>query len=211
MGRKRSWAMEHFFLYLAAGMTLIAITTGCAGTPNHRIDGPTSLDIAREKIADANKAIASGDYTAAMQKNAEITSQYPGIIQDQVLYQLGLIYAHPQNPERDISKTIDTFRELKEKFPESNLAIEAEIWELTIEELLDKDKDIEAYKGETRKQEKTIARQNSQSAARQAQIKKLNTQISELNAQISELENQLEDLKKVDLGIQERKRTGESP
>jgi TolA-binding protein len=197
---------------------------GCAHFPNNKLkrEDLSGMTAVRERLAAANTAIANGDYPLALQKNEETTALYPGILGDQVLYQRGLIHVHPRNPEQNFTKAIDTFRELKEKFPGSDIGPEAEAWILTLENILQKEEALGTLKKDLGKREKTIARLNTQTGPRQALIKQLNNQVSQLENQVSQLENQvlqlesqvlllesqLEKLKKVDLGIEEKKRTG---
>lgn len=190
-------------------MMLLVYTIGCAYSPS-KIQKPEDMDltVAREELAAANTAIANGDYPLALQKNEEISAQYPGILEDQVLYQRGLIHAHPRNPEQNYIKAIDDFRELKEKFPGGDLGLEADAWILTLETILEKEEVLGVLKTDLQKREKTIARLNTQTGPRQALIKRLNNQILQLENQVLFLDGQLEKLKKVDLGIEEKKRTG---
>jgi DNA repair exonuclease SbcCD ATPase subunit len=215
--------MERLFLYVTLGMILLTCTTGCVYSPNHRLkrEDP-GLTAAREGLADADTAIAHGDFPLALKKNEETLTHYPGILEDQALYQRGLIHAHPRNPEQNFTAAIDIFWELKEKFPGGRLEIEAEAWMITLENIHQKDQALSALRKDIQKREKTIAQLNTKTGTRQGMIKQLNNQIPQLESQISQLENQvlqlesqisqlesqLEKLKKVDLGIEEKKRTG---
>jgi hypothetical protein len=183
---------------------------GCAFFQNKRPirEDPPDLIITREALASANRAIANGEYSLALHINEETSARYPEILGDQVLYQRGLIHAHPRNPEQNLTKAIETFRELKEKYSGSNLNIEAEAWILTIETILQKENALAALKKNLQKREKTIARLNSETGPRLALIKQLNNQVLQLEDQVLLLESQLEKLKKVDLGTEEKKRTG---
>ncbi|MFH0724906.1 MAG: hypothetical protein V2B19_00880 [Pseudomonadota bacterium] len=210
MGRERSGTMVRFFLYLAGGMILMTCLLGCAYFPNKKLitAEPPDLIMAREEVAAANMAIANGDFPLALRKNEEISARSPGILGDQVLYQRGLIHAHPRNPEQNVAKAIEAYRELKEKFPGSNLELETEAWILTLETISQKEEALRSLKKDLQKREKTIARLNTQTGPRRALIKQLNNQVSQLENQVLLLESQLEMLKKVDLGIEEKKRTG---
>ena len=68
---------------------------------------------------------------------------------DEALYNLGLIYAHVNNPAKDFKKSQIYFQQLTGQFPDSELAEEAQIW-LGLLETLEKiqqiDIDIEQQK-----------------------------------------------------------------
>ncbi|MBU0481824.1 MAG: tetratricopeptide repeat protein [Proteobacteria bacterium] len=65
------------------------------------------------------------------------------------LYNLGLVYAHIDNPAKDFVKSRGYFEELIRKFPETSLAEEARVWTglfLIIEKMQQIDMDIEQQK-----------------------------------------------------------------
>jgi outer membrane protein assembly factor BamD (BamD/ComL family) len=210
MGRERSWKMEHLFLYVTGSMIMLVFMMGCAysSSQNQKREALWGKAAVTAGLANADTAIANGDYPLALQENEEITEQYPGILEDQILYQRGRIHAHPQNPEQNFQKAIDTFRELTEKFPSSKSVIESEAWMITLKGILQKDQALSALKKDLQKREKAIAQLNKQISGHQALIRQLNNQRLQLENQVSDLETQLEKLKKVDLGIEEKKRTG---
>lgn len=211
MGRERSWKMERLFLYVTGSLILLTVAMGCLYSPGQKLRreelaGKTG---AAAGLASADTAITQGDFPLALQKNEETLARYPGILEDQMLYQKGLIHAHPRNPEQNLLKAMDAFRELKEKFPAGRWGIEAEAWMITLENIQQKDQTLSALKQDLQKRKKTIAQLTTQTGGRQALIKQLNTQITQLENQVSDLESQIEKLKKVDLGIEEKKRTRE--
>ena len=68
---------------------------------------------------------------------------------DEALYNLGLIYAHIDNPAKDYEKSQKYFHVLIEEFPDSELAEEGRIWLglfETIEKIQQIDVDIEQQK-----------------------------------------------------------------
>jgi len=70
---------------------------------------------------------------------------------DEALYNLGLIYAHVDNPAKDYKKSQTYFNVLTEQFPDSDLAEEARIWLglfETIEKIQQIDIEIEQQKKE---------------------------------------------------------------
>ena len=70
---------------------------------------------------------------------------------DEALYNLGLIYAHVDNPAKDYKKSQMYFSQLISEFPKSKLAEEARIWLGlfdTIEKIQQIDLEIEQQKKE---------------------------------------------------------------
>jgi len=96
--------------------------------------------------------LAAGQFEKAKVKNQEILHFANGAQPaDAALYNLGLIYAHYANPEKDYKKAVQYFKLLIEKFPDSPLVEEAKTWVGlfdAIEKMRQIDVDIEKKKKE---------------------------------------------------------------
>jgi len=97
-----------------------------------------------------HKVIENQNFEEAEKKNLRIVEEAgrkkPA---DKALYNLGLIYAHVDNPAKDYQKSQLFFRQLTEQFPDSEFAEEAQIWLgvfETIEKMQQIDVDIEQQK-----------------------------------------------------------------
>jgi outer membrane protein assembly factor BamD (BamD/ComL family) len=53
---------------------------------------------------------------------------------DEALFNLGLIYAHFENTQKDLEKSIDFFKRLVKNYPKSSFAEQAKIWVGILEE-----------------------------------------------------------------------------
>ena len=98
------------------------------------------------------KVVENQNFEEAVQRNLKILEEVgkkePA---DQALYNLGLIYAHVDNPAKDYRKSQNYFHALNEQFPDSQFAEEARIWIglfETIEKMQQIDIDIEQQKKE---------------------------------------------------------------
>lgn len=96
------------------------------------------------------KVVENHNFEEAVRKNLLILEQagqqHPA---DEALYNLGLIYAHIDNPAKDFKKSQIYFHVLAKQFPDSALAEEAQIWLglfETIEKMQQIDIDIEQQK-----------------------------------------------------------------
>jgi len=88
-----------------------------------------SLEKEQESVAVARGMVEEHNFEEAVRKNLRILKDPgKGPPKDGALYNLGLIYAHIENPAKDYEKSQKYFRELVENFPESPLAGEARIW-----------------------------------------------------------------------------------
>ena len=75
------------------------------------------------------KLLARGDFEGSLKEHQKALSlsgkNPPG---DETLFQIGLIYAHPENPKKDYEKSLDQFKRLIKDYPQSPRADEARIW-----------------------------------------------------------------------------------
>lgn len=87
------------------------------------------LKVGREHIAQGFKFLTQGNYEGAAGENQKILSiADPRSPKDEALFNLGLIYAHFGNPQRDIDKSIDFFNKLLKSYPKSTLVEQAKMW-----------------------------------------------------------------------------------
>lgn len=122
MGRKRSRQGKQLYFYIAS---LIFLSLwGCALIKEVKERGE-----ARESLLRGQKLLAQGDYEGAMKENQRVWSLFndrpPG---DEALFNLGLIYAHVENPKRDYRKAAGLFRTLLKEYPQSPWVEQAKIW-----------------------------------------------------------------------------------
>jgi len=69
----------------------------------------------------------AGDFRTALLENEKALRQPFPVSTGRVLFQRGLIYSHPGNPERDDSAAKAYFRKVMDQYPSSDLAAAAEI------------------------------------------------------------------------------------
>ena len=181
MGAKRTGKREHLFLHIACCMIILGTFSGCIHM--------WQKWQAEDRFSDAKKLMNEGDYEEALQESNEVLRVYPHSMGDRALYIIGLLYVHPENPNRDYGLSLEYFESVIEEFPESPLQNETKIWIEVIQEIGTLQRDL---------------------VQANVNIEQNNKKISMLESHIKELKGQIEELKKVDLGIEERKRQ-ESP
>ena len=181
MGAERTRKRKHLFLYIACCMIALVSISGCMHV--------WQKWQAEDRLSHARKLMSQGAYEEALQESKEALRLYPHSMGDRALQMIGLLYVHPENPNRDYETSLENFERLIEEFPESPLRNDTEIWIAVIQE-------IGTLQGD-------LVQANEM-------IEQKNKRISMLEGQIQELKDQIEELKKVDLGIEERKRQ-ESP
>jgi len=186
MGRKQTRKRKHFFLYLACLITAFFVISGCLHFPiPKKWQGEQHLE-------KAGSLIARGEYEAALQESKIVLSKFPKSLAAQALFQMGLIYVHPKNPNLNYQKSLASFQRIVTTYHGSGLRDDAQIWVLLIRQIVDEEKEIGNLKNKNASLEKTVG----------ADKKK----IKNLQEKIKILQDQIEELKRVDMGIEEKKR-----
>lgn len=128
---------------------------------------------ARSAFEEANALFGQGSYPAALERYARIAEEHP-LTRDRVLFEMGIIHAHPKNGQRDDQKALDSFQTLIKDYPESAYRQNSETMIFTITNGALKDR--------------TIATLQSKIEDVQAELKSRDTAILALQQQIAALE-----------------------
>jgi tetratricopeptide (TPR) repeat protein len=89
----------------------------------------------RENLIRSQKVLAQGNYEGAVVENQKVLSRPdPRSPKDEALFNLGLIYAHSRNPQKDIEKSLGYFKRLINHYPKSSLVEQARTWVWILEE-----------------------------------------------------------------------------
>jgi tetratricopeptide (TPR) repeat protein len=110
------------------------------------ISGCSHLNDGRQvkmTFAEANELFFQGSYTSSLAKYSEIVEKYPAKA-DRALFEMGIIYAHPKNEQRDYQKSLECFRKLIKDYPESEYRQNSEMMIFNIRNVALKDQTITA-------------------------------------------------------------------
>lgn len=94
-------------------------------------------------FAQANELFHQGSYTASLDKYSEITKKFPAKA-DRALFEMGIIYAHPKNEQKDYQKSLECFQKLIKVYPESGYRQNTEMMIFNIQNVVLKDQTITA-------------------------------------------------------------------
>ena len=136
---------------------------------------------AKRTFAEANDLYHQGSYTASLDKYSEIIEKYPAMA-DRVLFEMGIIYAHAKNEQKDYQKSLECFQKLIKDYPESEYRQNSEMMIFNIRNVALKDK--------------TIAAQQMQIETLQHEVQGKGNEIVTLQKKIEALEKRLKRLKK---------------
>jgi len=138
MGGERTGTRKHFFCFLAVLICLLL--SGCEAFDNTLNRSPVlrtlwPRDEPREHLVRAQELLVQGEYEAALEEDRKVLSLAQNSPpSDEALYNSGLIYAHPDNPNRDYDKSAAFLKRVVSEYPRSPRAESARIWARVIKE-----------------------------------------------------------------------------
>jgi len=92
-------------------------------------------DEGQEHLLRSQKLLAQGNYEGAVWENQKVLAlSDPRSSKDEALFNLGFIYAHSRNPQRDIQKSLEYFKRLIKNYPRSSFVEQANTWVGVLEE-----------------------------------------------------------------------------
>ncbi|OEU76875.1 MAG: hypothetical protein BA872_08220 [Desulfobacterales bacterium C00003060] len=187
---KRVRKGKYLFFHCACLLGIISLGVGCATTfgLQERRQGQKHLEKAEELMM-------KGNYEYALKEDEKILNRFPDIPPgDSATFHMGLIWAHPYNPQRDYEKSLKCFQRVIRDFPKTRLRERARVWIYTIVQLMRSNNEIKNLK------ESVDHLIDS--------LKKHEDTISALKDTISALKEQLKELKEIDIVIEGKKREG---
>jgi murein L,D-transpeptidase YafK len=174
MRRLRSFGPFKFCICLIMAPMLLY---GCS----HFNDGRQ----AKKTFAEANDLFHQGSYTASLDKYSEITEKYPAKA-DRALFEMGIIFAHPKNEQKDYRKSLECFQKLIRDYPESVYRQNSEMMMFNIRIAALKDQTIAA-------QQMQIETLQQQVQGKEGEIVKLQKEIEASGKKIEALEQKVID------------------
>ena len=132
MGRERTRAGKFVCLYIAGLIGLVL--SGCATLEKVGVNIKGKVE-AYQSLHRGKGLLAQGDYDGAFTENLKILSlalHRPP--EDEALFNMGLILAHPENSKKDYGKSLFFFKKLMADFPKSAWIDRAKIWSDILQE-----------------------------------------------------------------------------
>jgi outer membrane protein assembly factor BamD (BamD/ComL family) len=178
MGRKQTRARKYVYFFIT-GLIFILLFS-CAPLKKMKVETTEGEEGHRNRnLLYSQELLHNGDYEGALKECQKVLSlSSPGSPKDGALFNMGLIYAYPENPKKDYGKSLDMFKKLTRDHPQSPFVDQAKIW---IGVLVENEK---------------LNQTNG----------KLNQTNERLNQTIERLNQIIEKSKQVDIEIEEKKR-----
>ena len=147
-------ASRYLRLLLLCVMPTVFLIAGCS----HTGEGSSTESVSLE----ANELFAQGNYEASLGKYEKLIEKEPET-GDRVLFEMGIIYAYPENDRKNYQKALECFRKIVEDYPDSQYRRDSQMMMLQIQNVIIKDNliaaqqtQIDAYRREIKAQENEI-------------------------------------------------------
>ncbi len=186
MGKEHRRMATHLRVFFACIMLASMLICGCS----HFNEGSR----VNASFMEANDFFSQGNYAASLGTYRQIIEKYP-TAGDRVLFEMGLVYAHPGNGQKNYQKSLECFQELIKGYPGSGYRKDSELMVFTINNVIVKDTTIAA-------QQAQIEALRQEVHSRGSEIVTLQKKVEALGQEIAGKENEIIAQKKEALALQ---------
>ena len=195
MGNQQTRQRKHL-LFCLAGCIIFSIGLGgCLYYPEKWRS--------EEHLALSRYYMERRNFEASLRESQTALELFSRSLGDQALFQIGLIHAHPENPNQNIKNSTLAFQKLINNYPNSDLRGQAELWIMQLRRIQDLEATLNVKKKEVGKLHNRLNRVKKDNKKLQ---KEYQQQIKLQNKEIQELKRNIKGLKEIDLKIEEKKR-----
>jgi len=150
---------------------------------------------AKTTFAEANDLYHQGNYTASLDKYSEIIDKYPATA-DRALFEMGIVYAHSKNEQKDYQKSLECFQKLIKDYPGSEYRQNSEMMIFNFRNVALKDQTIAAQQMQIETLQHEFQGKDQTIAAQQIQIETLQHEVQGKENEIGTLQKKIEALEK---------------
>ena len=147
---------------------------------------------AKTTFAEANDLFHQGSYTASLDKYSEIIEKYPAKA-DRALFEMGVIYAHPKNEQKDYQKSLECFQKLIKEYPESEYRQNSEMVIFNIRNVALKDTTIAAQQVQIETLQHKIQSKENEIVTQQKTIEAFEKKVEAFENKVEALEKKFFD------------------
>lgn len=198
MGRERVGQRQHFYFRLA----LLIFLAGCSlfQESNRRRE-------MREALAAGSDLLVRGDFDGSMklyQSVLAMAEDKPPA--DVASYQLGLVYAHPENPDRNLQKAMNSFSHVVSAYPKSPWAEQARVWMGVLRETQNSQREIERSRQAIERSKQEIEKNRAALEKSRWEIEQSRDELEKTRQEIEKSRQVIEKSKQVDIEIDQKRR-----
>ena len=196
MGRERARQGKYFYFCLA----LLIFLSGCS-----LLQESTRRREMRDTLATGNQLLVRGDFDGSLRAFQSVAAQQKPPA-DVALYRMGLVYAHPQNPQRDLPKALGSFAQLVSAYPASPWAESAKVWVGVLEEAENSKRDIEKSREAIEKSKQELEQNRQAMEKSKREIERSRLELEKIKQEIEKTKQVIEKSKQVDIEIDQKRR-----
>jgi tetratricopeptide (TPR) repeat protein len=181
--RQEKWTLGIFpigpFKFCICLMMATMLIPGCSHFNDGRQFNTT--------FAEANDLFHQGSHAAALDKYSEIIEKYPAKA-DMALFEMGIIHAHPKNPQKDYQKSLECFQKLIKDYPGSEYRQNSEMMIFNIRNVVLKDTTISAQQVQIETLQQKVQGKENEIATLQKTIEAFEKTIEAFEKKVEALE-----------------------
>jgi tetratricopeptide (TPR) repeat protein len=170
---KPNWTCGQPGLLLFCFMLTVSLIFGCShdnrGSPSGSIFSEANVFFAQK-----NYEASIGTYEKLIEKEPENT--------DRVLFEMGIIYAHPDNHRKNYQKALECFQKIVNYFPDSDYRRDSQMMLLQIQNVIIKDNLIAVQQAQIDNYRRGIKAQENEILALKKKVGTLEQKIFELRS-----------------------------
>lgn len=161
----------------------------------------------RETMTHGQQLLARGDYEGslnAFQNVIAMAKDQPPA--DAANFQMGVVYAHPQNPRKDWQKARGAFQQVVTQYPESRFVEPAKAWVGVLNEIDATKQEIERTKIEVEKSKEEIEKSRLAAERAKQEVEKSRLELERSRQEFEKAKQLIEKSKQVDIQIEKKRR-----
>jgi hypothetical protein len=198
MGGKRAGQRQHFYFCLA----LLIFVTGCSLWGD---SGPGR--VMGEALQRGERLLVGGDYEGSLQAFKSVAlSALDKPPADIAIYKTGIIYAHPDNPQRDLEKAKAAFAQVVSAYPSSLWVEESQAWIGVLKDAEQSRLAVEESRREMEKWQAELEKNRQAMEKSKQEIEKARLELEKTRQEIEKTKQVIEKSKQVDIEIDQKRR-----
>jgi len=185
MGQERSGKGEHVLLCIACCVGVWLSLCGCA----HSVK-PSQGD---QALREAKELRGMGAYSASEKKTLSVLEDFPQTLGDEALFQMGLLYALPKNPNADHEKSRAFFQKLVTLYPDSSRKEEASAWIFLLPGKVGNEKETLELQNKVKMMEQASEARGKKLKQLEEKLAAREKEVAEHRDAVTQLQNRLEE------------------
>jgi tetratricopeptide (TPR) repeat protein len=198
MGRKRVRPRQHFYFCFALLISVAACSLLQDANRERDLD---------DALAKGNQLLAQNDFDESLKTFRDVwTSARNKPPADLALYSMALVYAHPQNPNRDLQKAAEFFDRTIEEYPSSPLVGQARIWIAVLDDAAKAKQEVEEARQEIERSKQEAEKNRLAIEKSKQEIEKSRLELEKTRQEIEKTKQVIEKSKQIDIEIDQKRR-----